>query len=130
MRTTETAMSVVQGLLGLIMVGAGSVKLIGIDFAKKDFERYGYPEWFRFVTGGIEAIGGLGLLVGLVFAPILAVLGGILITATMFGAILTHLFRVDDPFWRLIGPVIYLIAGLSVTNFYYSRSNNSSTAEP
>ncbi|WP_129116640.1 DoxX family protein [Halegenticoccus tardaugens] len=77
MSTIETAIPVVQGLLGFIMVGAGSAKIIGIDFAKKDFERYGYPEWFRFVTGGIEVIGGLGLLIGLVFAPILAVLGGI-----------------------------------------------------
>ena len=117
MSTIETAIPVVQGLLGLLFVGAGSAKLIGIDIAKKDFERYGYPEWFRFVTGGIEGIAGLGLLVGLVFAPILAVLGGILISATMIGAILTHLFRVDDPLWRSVGPGIYLIAGLFVTSF-------------
>jgi putative oxidoreductase len=117
MSIIETALPVVQGLLGLIMMGAGSAKLLSIDLAKKDFERYGYPEWFRFVTGGIEAIGGLGLLVGLVFAPILAVLGGMLISATMIGAILTHLVRVDDPLWRSVGPAIYLIAGLFVTSF-------------
>lgn len=117
MSTIETAIPVVQGLLGLVMVVAGSAKLIGIDLAVKDFERYGYPEWFRFVTGGIEVGGGLGLLVGLVFAPILAVLGGFLISATMIGAILTHLFRVDDPLWRSVGPTIYLIAGLVVTGF-------------
>lgn len=117
MGTTETAIPIVQGLLGLIMMGAGSAKIIGIDIAKRDFERYGYPAWFRFVTGGIEIIGGLGLLVGLVFAPILAVLGGMLISATMIGAILTHLFRVDDPLWRSVGPAIYLTAGLFVTSF-------------
>lgn len=123
MSTIETAIPVVQGLLGLVMVGAGSVKIIGIDIAKEDFERYGYPEWFRFVTGGIEAIGGLGLLVGLVFAPILAVLGGMLIVATMIGAILTHLFRVDDPLWRSVGPAIYLIAGLFVISFQWLSFN-------
>ncbi|WP_458208848.1 DoxX family protein [Haladaptatus sp. NG-SE-30] len=117
MSTIKTAIPVVQGLLGLIMVGAGSVKLLGVELAKKDFERYGYPEWFRFVTGGIEVSGGLGLLVGLAFAQILAVLGGILIIGTMIGAILTHLFRVDDPLWRSVGPAIYLIAGLFVTSF-------------
>lgn len=117
MSTIETALPIVQGLLGLIMVGAGSVKIIGIDLAKKDFERYDYPEWFRFVTGGIELIGGLGLLVGIVFAPILAVIGGLLIAATMIGAILTHLFRVDDPLWRSVGPTIYLIAGLFVASY-------------
>jgi putative oxidoreductase len=117
MSTIETALPVVQGLLGFIMVGAGSGKLIGIDLSVKDFERYGYPEWFRFVTGGIETIGGLGLLIGLVFAPMLAVLGGLLIIATMIGAILTHLFRVDDPLWRSVPPAIYLIAGLFVASF-------------
>jgi putative oxidoreductase len=117
MSTIETAIPVVQGLLGLAMVGAGSGKLIGIDLSVKDFERYGYPEWFRFVTGGIETIGGLGLLVGLVFAPILAVLGGMLLIATMIGAVLTHRFRVDDPLWRSVVPAIYAIAGLFVTSF-------------
>jgi putative oxidoreductase len=116
MSTIETAIPIVQGLLGLIMVGAGSAKLLGIDLAKKDFERYGYPEWFFVVTGGIEVVGGLGLLVGLVFAPMLAVLGGMLLIATMAGAILTHLVRVDDPLWRVVGPAIYLIAGLVVTS--------------
>ncbi|WP_458189983.1 DoxX family protein [Haladaptatus sp. NG-WS-4] len=123
MSTIETAIPVVQGLLGLIMVGAGSAKLIGVDIAKKDFERYGYPQWFFVVTGGIEVVGGLGLLVGLVFAPILAVLGGLLIIATMIGAILTHLFRVDDPLWRSVGPAIYLIAGLFVTSFLLLSSS-------
>ncbi|WP_266082596.1 DoxX family protein [Haladaptatus caseinilyticus] len=117
MNILETAIPIVQGLLGLIMVGAGSVKIIGVDIVKKDFKRYGYPEWFRFVTGGIEVIGGLGLLVGLLFAPILAILGGVLIVATMIGAILTHFFRVDDPLWRYVGPSIYFIAGLIVTIF-------------
>lgn len=122
MSTIETAIPVVQGLLGLVMLGAGSAKLIGIDIVRRDFERYGYPEWFLFVTGVIEAIGGLGLLVGLVFAPTLAVLGGLLIMATMAGAFLTHLYRVDDPGWRLVGPAIYLIAGLFVTSFWLFSS--------
>ncbi|UTF54769.1 DoxX family protein [Natronosalvus rutilus] len=117
MSTIETVIPVVQGLLGLAMVGAGSAKILGIDLAKNDFERYGYPQWFFVVTGGIEVVGGLGLLIGLVFAPILAVLGGMLIAATMLGAILTHLFRVDDPLWRSVPPAIYLIAGLFVTGF-------------
>lgn len=118
MSTIETAIPLVQGLLGLIMLAAGIAKLTDIDLVVEDFDRYGYPEWFRFVTGGIEIFGGLGLLVGLVFAPILAVLGGVLIVATMAGAILTHLFRVDDPLWRFVGPAIYLTAGLLVTRFH------------
>lgn len=118
MSTIETAIPLVQGFLGLVMLAAGIAKLIGVDLVVADFDRYGYPAWFRFVTGGIEAIGGLGLLAGLVFAPILAVLGGLLVVATMAGAILTHRFRVDDPLWRFVGPAVYLTAGLLVTRFH------------
>ena len=117
MSTIETAIPVVQGLLGLLMVAHGGVKVIGLDYSKEQFDRFRYPQWFLVVTGGIEVGGGLGLLVGLVFAPILAVLGGTLIIATMIGAILTHLFRVDDPLSQSIPAAIYLIAGLFVTSF-------------
>lgn len=118
MSTIETAIPLMQGLLGFIMLAAGSAKLLGIDLVVEDFGRYGYPEWFLIVTGVIEAFGGLGLLVGLVFAPTLAVLGGLLIIATMAGALLTHLFRVDDPLWRFVGPSIYLTVGFLVTGFH------------
>ncbi|WP_114579191.1 DoxX family protein [Saliphagus sp. LR7] len=118
MSTIETAIPLVQGLLGFIMLAAGSAKLLGIDLVVEDFNRYGYPGWFRFVTGVIEVCGGLGLLVGLVFAPILTVFGGLLTVATMAGAILTHLFRVDDPLWRFVGPSVYLTIGLFVTGFH------------
>ncbi|MFC4990567.1 DoxX family protein [Saliphagus infecundisoli] len=118
MSTIETALPLMQGLLGFIMLAAGSAKLFGIDLVVEDFDRYDYPEWFRFITGVIEVFGGLGLLVGLVFAPTLAVLGGLLTVATMAGAILTHLFRVDDPLWRFVGPSVYLTIGLFVTAFH------------
>ncbi|MFH5802219.1 DoxX family protein [Haladaptatus sp. CMAA 1911] len=115
MSTIETAILVVQGLLGLIMVASGGVKFIRTDFHTTQFEQFRYPQWFLVVTGGIEVIGGLGLLAGVVFAPILGVLGGFLIAATMIGAILTHLVRVDDPLSASIPAVVFLVAGLIVT---------------
>ena len=115
MSTPETAILVVQGLLGLIMLGSGGVKFIGLDFHKTQFADAGYPQWFLVVTGGIEVIGGGGLLAGLVFAPILAVLGGGLIIATMIGAILTHLDRLDDPLSAAVPAAVFLVIGLVVT---------------
>ncbi|GAA0242282.1 hypothetical protein GCM10009000_067410 [Halobacterium noricense] len=115
MSTIETAILVVQGLLGLIMLGSGGVKFLRTDFHTTQFNQFRYPQWFLVVTGGVEVIGGLGLLVGLVFAPILGVFGGLLIAVTMIGAILTHLVRVDDPPSASVPAAIFLVAGLVVT---------------
>jgi putative oxidoreductase len=116
MSTTATALIIMQGLLGLIMVSSGGVKFLGLDFHTTQFADCGYPLWFLYVTGGIEVLGGLGLLAGLVFAPILAVLGGGVIIATMIGAVLTHLFRLDDPLSIAAPAAIFLVAGLVVTS--------------
>ncbi|WP_266083095.1 DoxX family protein [Haladaptatus caseinilyticus] len=115
MSTIETAILVVQGLLGLIMVASGGVKFIRTDFHTTQFEQFGYPQWFLVVAGGVEVLGGLGLLAGLVFTPILGVLGGFLIAVTMIGAILTHLIRVDDPLSASTPAAVFLVAGLIVT---------------
>ncbi|WP_227357140.1 DoxX family protein [Haladaptatus salinisoli] len=114
MSTIETAILVIQGLLGLIMLASGGVKFIRTDFHTTQFDQFGYPQWFLIVTGGVEVLGGLGLLAGLVFAPILGVLGGFLIATTMIGAILTHLVRVDDPLSASIPAAVFLVAGLVV----------------
>lgn len=114
MSTLETAILVVQVVLGLIMLASGGVKFIGTDFHTTQFDQFRYPRWFLVVTGGVEVLGGLGLLAGLVFAPVLGVLGGLLIAATMIGAILTHLIRVDDPLSASVPAVVFLVAGLVV----------------
>lgn len=116
MSTIETAILVVQGLLGLIMLASGGVKFLGLEFHTTQFDQFRYPQWFLDVTGGVEVLGGLGLLAGLVFAPMFGVLGGIVIIATMIGAILTHLVRVDDPLSAAVPAAIFLIAGLVVTS--------------
>jgi putative oxidoreductase len=53
------------------------------------FEAIGVGQWFRYVTGLIEIVSALGLLV-----PTFAPFGALLLSATMFGAIVTHLFIV------------------------------------
>lgn len=113
----ETAIPLVQGLLGLLMVIAGGVKFLGLDFHTTLFDRFKYPRWFLYVTGGAEVLGGLGLLAGLVFEPIFGILGGSVIITTMIGAILTRLVRVDDPLLSSVPATILLIAGLFVTSF-------------
>lgn len=83
-------------LLGLVMLLSGGSKLLGVDRQVRDFERWGYPQWFRVTTGATETLGGLGLLAGSV-RPTFGVVGGGLTVGTMLGALYTHFVRVRDP---------------------------------
>ncbi|WP_257455965.1 DoxX family protein [Archangium lipolyticum] len=73
-------------LLAVAFLGAGSAKLTGVAPGPENFARWGYPLWFLYVTGAIEVLAALLLLV-----PRTATLGAGLAAGTMVGAVLTHL---------------------------------------
>ncbi len=83
---------VLQGLLALAFLMAGSTKLLGIPMQVDSFKRYGYPQWFRLVTGAVEVTGAAGMVVGVWVAEI-AIAAGFWLAATMVGAVYTDLFR-------------------------------------
>jgi len=49
--------------LGIVMIGAGAVNFVGPKSVRDSFVRWGYPASFHRVTGRLEAIAGLLLLV-------------------------------------------------------------------
>ena len=49
--------------LGLVMIGAGIVNFVGPQSVRDSFLRWGYPAGFHRVTGGLEVVAGLLLLV-------------------------------------------------------------------
>ena len=49
--------------LGFVMIGAGAVNFVGPKSVRDSFVRWGYPAGLHRVTGGLEAIAGLLLLV-------------------------------------------------------------------
>ena len=49
--------------LGAVMIGAGAVNFVGPKSVRDSFVRWGYPVGYHRVTGGLEAIAGLLLLV-------------------------------------------------------------------
>ena len=49
--------------LGVVMTGTGMVNLAGPKSVRDSFVRWGYPVGFHRVTGGLEAIAGLLLLI-------------------------------------------------------------------
>lgn len=66
---------------------SGSAKLLGAPTMVQLFDTIGIGQWFRYVTGGIEVIGALALLV-----PSAAVYAAVVLAATMIGASIAHLF--------------------------------------
>ena len=95
-----------QVLLGAAFLGAGGQKLAGTDQMIEDFDRYGYPQWFRVVTGTVEVAGAVGMLAGL-FRPAVTPLAGLLLSATMAGALATHV-RLKDPAKNMVPPSVLL----------------------
>jgi putative oxidoreductase len=76
------------GLAALFLLAGGS-KLAGAPAMVALFEAIGIGQWFRYVTGLIEVMSAVTLLV-----PALAPYGALLLASTMVGAIATHLFIV------------------------------------
>jgi uncharacterized membrane protein YphA (DoxX/SURF4 family) len=72
-------------LLALAFFPSGLVKLVGVQMAVDNFIRWGYPSWFRILTGLIE-VGAAGL----VLVPRTRLYGALLIVPTMVGAVFTH----------------------------------------
>ena len=78
-------------------IGGGS-EWIGI------FNRIGWGDWFRYLTGVLEVLGGVLLLI-----PIASTAGVVLLVACMVGAILAHIFKLGDPFSSIIN-ILLIVA--------------------
>ncbi|SDO09435.1 DoxX family protein [Afipia sp. GAS231] len=76
-----------QGIIAAAFLAAGAAKLAGVPFMVDLFEQVGLGQWFRVVTGVVEVVGAVALLV-----PGLASLGALWLGGTMVGAVATHVF--------------------------------------
>jgi len=77
-------------LAAVVFLAAGAAKLAGVPAMVQPFDQLGLGQWFRIVTGIVEVIGGIAVLV-----PAAAFLGGLLLSATMVGALLAHSFVIE-----------------------------------
>lgn len=82
-------MNIVGWVLQIAAAGmfllAGGNKLAGNEQMVQLFDAIGVGQWFRYVTGGIEVVGAIGLLV-----PAAARFAAPVLGVTMVGAALTH----------------------------------------
>jgi putative oxidoreductase len=83
---------VVKALLAAVFAGAGAAKLIGVPMMVETFATIGFGQWFRYLTGALEVLGAIALLV-----PAIAGLASLMLAAVMVGATFAHLTVVPGP---------------------------------
>ena len=69
------------------------------------FQAIGWGQWFRYVTGAIEASAAVALLV-----PSAAVFGALLLVPTMIGAVATNLILGQSP----VAPLVLLAVASTI----------------
>ena len=85
-KALNIALWTLQVLLALAFVAAGSGKLLGTPDMVAVFDAVGIGQWFRYVTGALEVVGALLLIV-----PGKTPFGAVLLACIMAGAVVAHL---------------------------------------
>jgi uncharacterized membrane protein YphA (DoxX/SURF4 family) len=101
-------------VLSLVFAGAGFPKVGSMDMVLTSFERWGYPEAFHYVIGGIEFIGAILLLI-----PSTATLSALVLCGIMVGAFVTHATAGE---YMMLPVNVILFAGLAYVA--WARSND------
>ncbi len=92
------------GAAGMFLM-VGSFKLSGDPQMVGLFDAIGFGQWFRFVTGSVEVLGAVLLLI-----PRLSGLGALLLVGAMLGAAATHLFIVGGS--QLPAIILLIVTGV------------------
>jgi putative oxidoreductase len=104
-RASLIALWVTQVALAAMFLMAGGSKLAGAPAMVSLFGALGVGQWFRYVTGIIEMISGIALLV-----PSAAIFGAMLLIPTMLGAVAANLFLGQSP----VPPLVLLLVAAAV----------------
>jgi len=86
-RITVGVLWALQILSAAMFVLAGLSKLAGVPAMVQLFAGIGIGQWFRYVTGTIEVVSAVLMLI-----PSIASYGAAALAVTMIGAIISHLF--------------------------------------
>ena len=105
-RGALVALWLTQFAVAAMFLFAGGLKLTGAPDMVGLFDAIGVGQWFRYVTGSIEVVSAVALLV-----PSWAAFGALLLIPTMVGAVITHLFIVDG---SALPAAVLLIGSLTI----------------
>jgi len=104
-RAATVALWLMQLALAAMFLMAGGSKLGGAQAMIALFDAIGWGQWFRYVTGTVELIAAIALLV-----PSTALFGALLVIATMIGAVITNISLGQSP----AVPVVLLLIAAAV----------------
>jgi hypothetical protein len=103
-RILRRALWTAQILLAAFLFFASAMpKLAGQADAVDTFTRIGWGQWFRYVTGTVEAAGAIGLVI-----PRLAGFAATALIGLMAGAVLTHLLVLEAA-WALLPAALAVV---------------------
>ena len=91
-RAKHATLWALQILTAATFLMAGFGALSGQPRMVETFDKIGIGQWFRYLTGGIEVVSAILLLI-----PRLVPVGAALVVCTMTGAVLTHLTLIGGP---------------------------------
>ena len=107
----RVALWATQIALATMFLFAGGSKLAGAPAMVNLFAAIGWGQWFRYVTGAIEIIAAVALVI-----PAAAFFGAILLVPTMVGAAIANVFLGQSP----AAPLVLLLVAAAVA---WSRRN-------
>ncbi len=114
-RSGNRTMAVVAALLGVLMIGSGTMKLAGETSQVTSFAAFGLAPWFRVLVGTFEVIGGI-----LMAVPATTPIGSLILSTIVVGALWAHAAHME--FSRMIP------AGIMLTLFLWVFRRNRSRA--
>lgn len=118
LKTMHIVSIILQTLLTLMFLMASFGKLRGAETPIEEFEKLRLPQWFRIVTGIIELISAVALIIGYWDASWVAV-GALLIICTAIGGVLAQI-RIKDSFKNML--IIIVIGFVAIFLFINSMS--------
>ena len=107
-RGVNIGLWVLQVLLAAFFVFASMPKLLGDPTAVQMFDLIGFGQWFRYLTGAVELLGAIGLLI-----PRLCGLAAFGLGLVMVGAVLAQVFPLGAPAMAL-SPLVLCVVLLLV----------------
>ena len=105
-RVALVAFWLTQIAVAAMFMFVGGLKLTGAAQLVALFDAIGIGQWFRYVTGSIEVVSAVALLV-----PAWGAFGALLLIPTMVGAVVTHLFIVGG---SAVPATVLLIGSLAI----------------
>ena len=114
-RSITGALWTIQGVTAALFLAAGLSKLAGVQAMVQMFEVIGAGQWFRYLTGGIEVVGAV-----LILMPAAASYAAAALAVTMVGAIITHVFIIGG------NPAVPILLLASTSTIAWARRNDRS----